>query len=84
MTEAALLERLNQVAPTEYAHAPSMFSIEVPNVGEVLITKGHNIDGWEAVLDNHGDQSELPDGPPADATDREVVNWVAFLVDILQ
>lgn len=46
----------------------------------ILISVGHNVDGYEAALDTDGDQYGLPDGPGADASEQEVAAWIAPLV----
>lgn len=48
---------------------------------DILLSVGHNRDGWEAVIDTNGDQYALPDGPDnADASLAEIVAWVVPLV----
>ena len=46
----------------------------------ILLTVGHNVDGWEACIDTDGDQYGLPDGPGEDASVAEIVAWIAPLV----
>lgn len=47
---------------------------------ELLLTRGFNVDGWEAAVDTGGDQYGVADGPQANAHPAEVVAWVLGLV----
>lgn len=62
-------------------HVPSEISFALDAFRVVLLTRGHNRDGWEAVVDTEGDQYSLEDGPEADAPAAEVAAWVDRLLN---
>jgi hypothetical protein len=76
-----VIERLYQARTgltLEEAYTPSVWSIETAR-GLILVTHGHNVEGWEAALDTGGTQHGLPDGPAADAEPAVVVAWLLTL-----
>ncbi len=47
----------------------------------LLLSRGHNVSGWEAAIELLGrDQVGLEDGPPADAPAADVAAWVRRLI----
>ncbi len=59
-------------------HAPTEIAVPVPEIGGyVLITRGHNRDGWEAVFEVDQVQEPLDDGPGPNAPAYLVAQWVA-------
>jgi hypothetical protein len=64
----------------EVGHTPTNVVITFIG-GDILLARGHNRDGWEAVLeDEDGNQQALPDGPDSPNAAADIVaTWATKL-----